>query len=93
LPGHGDIELYFDKETGLPVRTVRPGRDPAIDAKGQVTRFEFLYSNPKEMAGVKMASKVVFNLERKGRFVKFWEYEIVEVKPLSNVDDKEFARP
>lgn len=84
--GHKDIELYFDKTTAMPVRTVRPGLDPLT--MKEVT-FEVTYSDPKELGGVKHPSKAVVVADGK----KFMELEVTELKPLDKINPKEFAKP
>ena len=84
--GHKDIELYFDKATSMPVRTLRAGIEPSTMKEA---KYEVIYSDPKEMGGVKHPTKAVVHIDGQ----KFMELEITELKPLDKVDPKEFAKP
>src|SRR5438128_2737253 len=71
-PEKKDFKLYFDKESGLPVRTV--AKIPGL--QGDEVTQETNYSEYKEMAGIKKATKVVS--KRDGE--KFQEQEVTEFK-------------
>ena len=84
--GHKDIELYFDKDSGLQVKTVRVSLDPQTMKD---VSYEVIYSDIKEFNGVKHATKALVNQDGK----KYMEMEITEFKALDKVDEKEFAKP
>ena len=83
---HKDIELYFDKESVLPVKTVRSSLD-AETTKGATV--EVVYSVYKEFDGIKNPSKMVVLQDGK----KLMELEITDAKKLDKVDPREFAKP
>jgi len=78
-----EFKIYFDKETGLPVRTVAK---VAGFMGGEFTQ-ETTFSEFKEMGGIKKATKLV--AKRDGE--KFQELTITEFKVLETVDPKTFA--
>jgi hypothetical protein len=81
-----DIQLYFDKETGLVVKSVRQVLDTTT--RQEVTQETYL-SAFKETAGIKHATRVVIHREGK----KFLEAEVVEWKALDQSNASEFAKP
>lgn len=84
--GHKDIDLYFDKTTGLIIKTVRMGRDSATMKEA---KWETFYSDFKETNGVKYGAKVKI-LQDGGNFI---EAEITGLELLEKVDEKEFGKP
>ncbi|HMF14162.1 MAG TPA: hypothetical protein VKE94_17725 [Gemmataceae bacterium] len=84
--GRPDMDLYFDKETHLPVKCGLPGKLPDED---QEQTFEWTFSDYKNMGGVKHPTKLVLNVGGKKRV----ELEVGEVKPEEKVDDHTFAKP
>jgi len=82
-PEKKDFTIYFDKESGLPVRTI--AKIPGF--QGEEVTQETTYSNYKEMAGIQKAAKVV--TKRNGE--KFQEQEVTEFKLLDKVDPKTFT--
>jgi hypothetical protein len=84
--GRPDMDLYFDKQTHLPVTCALHLKEPEDD---QELKYEWSFSGHKEMAGVQHPSKLV--LSRDGK--KLLELEISEVKPEEKVDDGVFAKP
>jgi outer membrane lipoprotein-sorting protein len=83
--GHKDVNLYFDKATGLLTKSERRALD---DARKEVTEETF-YSDHKDVDGVKVPMKVVVHHDGK----KFLEMEVTEYRFLDRIDDSEFARP
>jgi hypothetical protein len=80
-----DFQLYFDKESGLPVKAVARVRGFMGEEFTQETSF----SDYKDFGGIKKATKI--ETKRDGQtFVKI---EITEFKVLDKVDDKTFAQP
>ena len=83
---HKDSGLYFDKESGLPVRSEIRLNDP----QGKEVNFEFVYSDYKEVAGVKHPTK----LKIKGpQEIGELELELSEIKFAEKLEDKLFEKP
>jgi hypothetical protein len=83
--GRRDIDLYFDKETGLLVKTKARVKD---DDGQEVTEETFL-RDYKEMQGTKQAMK--FTVKRAGQL--YLEGEITEHRLADKLDDSVFAKP
>jgi hypothetical protein len=84
--GHRDIELYFDKGSSLPVKTIRTTFD--AETMKEATA-EVLYSDAKEFDGITSPTKMVVNQDGK----KLMELKLIEFKKLDKLDPKEFTRP
>jgi hypothetical protein len=84
-PDGKDFTLYFDKESGLPVRQVAK----VLGFDGNEFTQETTFSNFKEVGGIKRPGKVVS--KRDGE--KFVDSEVTEFKVLDKVDAKTFAEP
>lgn len=84
-PDGKDFRLYFDKESGLPVKEVAR----VAGFMGEEFTQETTFSDYKEMAGIQKATKIV--AKRDGE--KFQELQITEFKVLDKVDPKVFAQP
>jgi hypothetical protein len=84
--GRRDVNVYFDKETGLPVKAETNA--PKMEG-GQDVGQEFLLSEYKEMDGAQVATKLLWNQDGK----KFVEREYLEIKPQDKFDDSTFAKP
>jgi hypothetical protein len=84
--GQRDMELYFDKESGLLIKSSRQSLESA--AMKDVLQ-ETYYSDFKEFHGVMHATKAVVDHDGK----KFMNVEVTDIKPLDKIDPKEFARP
>jgi hypothetical protein len=82
---HKDVDLYFDKETALLVKTQRE----ALNATQQKVAMESINSDFKEIEGVKRPMKVTVHQDGK----KFMEMEVTDVKFLDRIDASEFAKP
>jgi hypothetical protein len=81
-----ELDLFFDKETGLLSKCGmrlpdRPG--------GQDMDWEFLFSEFKDIEGIKHFTTITMQREGKKMFV----LEISEVKPQEKVDESLFAKP
>jgi hypothetical protein len=85
---HRDVLLYFDKKSGLPVKTETITKDILAGGNKEITQ-EALMIEYKEFDGVKHASKVV--LMRDGK--RYVEAEFTEIRPVEKLDDSLFARP
>jgi hypothetical protein len=84
---HRDVNLYFDKETGLLVKSATRAKD--LEAGGKEFTQEVFLSDYKEIEGAKVPMKVA--VKRDGK--QFVEAENLEVKPSPKLDDKTFAKP
>jgi hypothetical protein len=84
-PDGKDFTIYYDKETGLPVKQVAR----VVGFQGEEFTQESTYSNFKDFGGVKRASKIVAT--RDGE--KFLDEEVAEFKLLDKVDAAAFAEP
>ncbi len=83
-PDKKEFKIYFDKESGLPVRTV--AKVQGFGNQGEFTQ-ETDFSDYKDMAGIKKATKIV--AKRNGE--KFMSQQITEFKVLDKVDPKMFT--
>jgi hypothetical protein len=79
------FNLYFNKESGLPVKLA--GKSVGFD--GQEFDLEVLFSDYKEVAGIKKAMKIV----QKRNGDKMSEQTITEFKVKDKLDDKLFEKP
>ena len=86
-PHDKDFTIYFDKETGLPVKIVAVLPDPK--SVSQEFTQETYFSDYKDYSGIKRAKKV--EIKRDGQ--TFIKIELVDVQVLEKVDDKTFAKP
>jgi len=80
-----DFTIYFDKESGLPVKVVAK----VVGFMGDEFTQEAILSGYKEFDGIKKATKS--EVKREGE--KFLDAEVTEFKVLDNVDPKTFAKP
>jgi hypothetical protein len=84
--GGPDIDLFFDKETMLPLRTelrVKEGKD------GQEVLHSFSYGDYKEVDGVKHFTKLTFRRDDKVLI----EMELSDIKLQEKLDDGVFDKP
>jgi hypothetical protein len=83
--GHRDIDLYFDKSTGLKVKTesrvLPPGKPPIV--------LEQVLSNYRDFDGLKFSMKVTKYENHKLSSVE----EYVDVQFVDHIDDHEFDKP
>ena len=84
-PDGKDFTLYFDKESGLPVRTVAK----VLGFMGEEFTQETNFTDYKEMAGIKKATKI----EAKRDGDAFLSQEILEFKVVDKVPADTFAEP
>jgi hypothetical protein len=84
-PDGKDFKLYFDKQSGLPVKSVAK----VIGLGGDEFTQETYYSDYKDMGGIKKAAKV--QSKRNGE--KFLDATITEFRPLEKIDAKTFEEP
>ena len=85
--GHRDINLYFDKKSGLLVKSERAIKDQMQGGKER--NQERLLSDYKEIGGAKRAMKVT--IKRDGE--KFVDSEMTEFEQRDKLDAAEFAKP
>jgi hypothetical protein len=85
IKGRSEFRIYFDKETNLLVKTEHSFK---VDKEKEVRQEEF-YSNFKDLGGFKRATKMI--VLRNG--VKLLEQELLDVKYLDKIDEKEFEKP
>ena len=85
--GHRDVELFFDKQTGLLMKSQHIVKADELGGK-EVTQAT-LYQNYKEVDGEQIAMKMT--LHRDGK--KFVVAEMSEVKLAEKVDDSLFDKP
>jgi hypothetical protein len=84
---HRDVNLYFDKDTGLLVKVETTIKD--FMAGGKEFKQESFYSDHKEVNGLKVPMKVVINRDGK----KYLETEVTEIEPKEKLDDALFDKP
>jgi hypothetical protein len=84
--GHHDVELYFDKDSGLLVKSKSHGRDLR---SGNEFEQEAFYRDYKPFEGVQRATRRL--VKRDGK--EFLNIEFTEVKLLEKAADKDFAKP
>ena len=82
-----DVTLYFDKDSGLLVKSERKAKVPEEGGK-EVTQ-ENLYGDYQDVEGAKVATKIT--ILRDGK--KYVEGENFDIKPIDKHDDKTFAKP
>ena len=80
-----DFTLYFDKESGLPVKSVAK----VVGFQGDEYTQETTYTDYKEFDGIKKATKS----ESKRDGEDFIKSETTEFKVLGKVDSKTFSEP
>jgi hypothetical protein len=81
---HRDIDLFFDKTTGLLVKT-----ETTVKDMGQEYKQESIMSDYKDFDGHKVPMKIVINRDGK----KFVDGETLEYKQHDKLDDNVFGKP
>jgi hypothetical protein len=84
-PDGKDCKLYFDKESGLPVKEVAK----VLDFRGEEYNSETTFADYKDFDGIKKATKVVTT--RDGEPFQTWTLN--EFKVLDKVDAETFTEP
>jgi len=83
---HKDVNLFFDKKTGL----IAKFEHRTVDLEtGKEVSEEKIVTEYMERSGEKEAKKIMVN--RDGQ--KFIEAEVLEAKYVDKIDDSEFAKP
>jgi hypothetical protein len=85
--GRRDVNRYFHKMTGLPLRTECLVKD--LESGGRELVVETTYDDYRPVDGVQVAHR--FTIRRDGRL--YVQSEAVEVKVAEKLDDRLFARP
>jgi outer membrane lipoprotein-sorting protein len=83
--GHKDVNLYFDKATGLLSKMERRALN---DAQQEVTQETF-FSDYKEIDGIKVPMKLLVHHDGK----KYLDLEVTDYRFVDQIDSAEFARP
>jgi hypothetical protein len=83
--GFRDVTLYFDKDTGLPVKS----ETRVKNEQGQEVKQETFFSDYKEVNGIKHPGKIT--IKRDGQL--YVEGENSEFKPVEKLDDALFDKP
>jgi hypothetical protein len=83
--GQKTMNLYFDKDSGLLVKSARKALSPA----GTEVDSESIVKEYMDAGGIKHAKKAVVNQDGK----KFLEVEVTEAKASEKLDDKLFQKP
>jgi hypothetical protein len=82
-----DAKLYFDKTSGLVVKTSHKGIGPG-DGGAPVDVLEDSYlMEYKQIKGLQVATKMEVKHDNK----KFLEFKMTDIEILEKIDDKEFA--
>ncbi len=85
--GHRDVKLFFDKKTGLLVKLERRAKAP--EQGNQEVTAEIIYSNHKDVNGVKIPTKILVKHDGK----KLVEAEHSDFKFEDKLDEKLFSKP
>jgi hypothetical protein len=84
--GFPDIDLFFDKKTGLPYKTEIRQKE---GKQGMEMPHAFIFDNYKEFGGVKQFTRAKFLRDDKS----LAEIECSDFKPQEKLDDSLFAKP
>jgi hypothetical protein len=85
--GHRDVNLYFDKQTGMLARTETNVKD--FQAGGEEYTQTTTFKEYKSVSGIQCATKVL--IERDGK--RLIEGEMTEVQPMEKLENNLFQRP
>ena len=85
--GQRDVNLYFDKDKGMLVKSEWKAKDP-MQGDQEFTAASY-YSGYKEVQGVMQPMKVKMMRDDK----LYIETEVTEIKLVEKVDDSVFAKP
>jgi hypothetical protein len=83
--GKLDVNLYFDKVTGLLVKTERR----ALGLNQEEIALETFFTDYKEVDGVKYPMTLVLHHDGK----PYMKQAVTEVRFEDQIDDSDFARP
>lgn len=82
-----EVKMFFDKESGLLVKTAHKGHGPGADGQGTEVDEESYHQDFKKVQGVQVPTKLVVNHDGK----KFMTVNVSDYELLEKLDDKEFA--
>ena len=82
-----EFKMYFDKDSGLLVKTAHQGQGPGEDGQPKEVLEESYHSEFKKVQGVQTPTKLVVHHDGK----KFMTVTISDIELLEKLDDKEFA--
>jgi hypothetical protein len=82
-----EVNLYFDKETGLPAKIEFNAKDN--ESADKEVPHEFFFSQYKDMDGIRVATEMVWHKDGK----KYLTREIKELRPVEKIDPGVFAEP
>jgi hypothetical protein len=86
-PNHRDVQLYFDKDSGLLVKSATRVRSQ--EEGGKEVNQETYFENHKDVDGLKMATKIMIKRDDK----PYVEAEMSELKRADKLDAKLFEKP
>jgi hypothetical protein len=81
-----EFKMFFDKDSGLLVKTAHKGMQPTADGATEVEEESFV-SDYKKVKGIQVPTKLLINHDGK----KFMEVKLSDYEVLEKIDDKEFA--
>jgi hypothetical protein len=84
-PDRKDLRLFFDKTTGLPIKSEATVSEPMTNKE---MTLEARYSDYKDFDGLKLCGTVTVKLDE----LEF-KLELSEIKGTEKVDDSRFERP
>jgi hypothetical protein len=82
---HKDVKMYFDKESGLLLKSEHKTMDPTM----QEVESETYYRDYKDVSGLKQSFKQTVKHDGK----KFLEAQVTEIKVLEKLDSSTFNKP
>jgi hypothetical protein len=85
--GQRDVNLYFDKETGLPAKSEITAKE--VFGGDQEVAHEFFFSDFKEYEGIKVHTKVRWVKDGK----KYLERELTDIKGEEKLEEGLFGKP
>jgi hypothetical protein len=82
-----DFKMFFDKESGLLVKTTHKGKGPGDDGQPKDVEEETYASDYKKVKGLQVPMKLTVHHDGK----KFMTIKVSEYDVLEKIDDKEFT--
>jgi hypothetical protein len=82
-----ELKLYFDKESGLLVKTAHKGMGPGEGGVPAEVFEENYHSEFKKVNGIQLATKLTVTHDGK----KFMTVDMTDLELLEKIDDKEFT--
>jgi hypothetical protein len=86
---HGEVDFYFDKETGL---LAKFEARVVFDPSNQERPFECVFTDYKDVEGLKHFTKTAFTVEMDNQKLSL-EVALSDVKAATKLEDNLFARP